>query len=111
MPPVKQKKQTQTQARTKAPRKTKKNLRLETAKELHVPQYINSCLESLETAGNRLAEVYQAYGPAYYKAYGLTAAHKAAAKAFELVEKAEKLTRANEFYDPDAGPWTGVFNK
>jgi hypothetical protein len=56
-------------------------------------------------------QVFQAYRPTYYKDYGLTAAKKAAAKALDLIDKAEKLTRANKFYDPAAGPWTGVFNK
>ena len=81
------------------------------AKELHVPQYINSCLENLSIAGMNLEQVFQAYRPTYYKDYGLTAAKKAAAKALDLIDKAEKLTRANRFYDPDAGLWTGVFNK
>jgi hypothetical protein len=81
----------------------------ERAKAQHVPQFINSGVDSLEAGADALSGAYQAYGDAYYKEFGLTAVKKATDKAFALVEKAIEMSKNNKFYDKHAGPWTGQF--
>lgn len=75
-----------------------------------MPQFINGSVDDLEAAADSLSGAYRAYGDAYYKEFGLTAAKKASNKAYVLIEKAIELSKNNKFYDKHAGPWTGVFN-
>ena len=97
--------------KTRKSKTQKVDKKAERAKKEHVPQFINSSVDSLEAAADALSGAYQAYNDAYYKEFGLTAAKKASDKAFALVEKAIELCKQNKFYDKHEGPWTGVFSK
>ena len=92
---------------TRKSKTLKVNKKAELAKKQQVPQFINSGIEDLEAAADKLAGVYQAFNEAYYKEFGLTAAKKAADKAFALVENAIEMSKKNKHYDAEAGPWTG----
>ena len=98
-------------SKTRKSKTQKVDKKAERAKKEHVPQFINSGVDNLEAAADALAGAHSAYGDAYYKEFGLTAAKKASDKAYVLIEKAIELSKKNKFYDKHAGPWTGVFSK
>ena len=96
-------------SKTRKSKTLKIDKKAEQAKKQHVPQFINSGVDNLEAAADKLADTYQAYNDAYYKEFGLTAAKKATDKALAMLEKAIEMSKKNKYYDEEAGPWTGVF--
>jgi len=82
-------------------KKEKKNLNAE-AKHFKVDRFIHGSLKDIGKAADLMSGVFQAYGLAYYKDFGLAPAKKKAQKIFDDLEKLEGLVKKSKYYNKDA---------